>query len=562
MLIFITGGNIKMKFDERGFPIWETFNKATIIERHGDMYKFRKMYEGKHHEIFERPEVFIKRGELIDSYQTASNGRTMPSNIRTPYIVINIAKSIVNVPSRFVSRSIGNITTNYPTDNNEAVIDTEDEGGELIEGTETEDINGQVIDLQQEIIDQISLNSKLDNMMNISQLQIDGGIVAVPIIANDRISIQFKERNVYYPHDDGRGVDLIYELNQTEEEKEKEVSFVHVHTEKEQDNGLQVVHRLYQRDAEGAMQEVQEPALIKEKLGIEQQEIFFAGRQRTFINYLANRPTFNNRLGVSELDGLESKQDEVNWSITRSAQTFQRNGKPKISVTREMLSRMAQLSEQKYGQAGVIDHEMLEVTSFDENGKSIEIHQIDVTKIGDINYIKELVRAMLAETETSEAAIEFSRASGLAASQSGIAKFYDLMTSIVKAEGILEQYIEFLKDCFESALWLANQKDNNIIIERPNIAVRDMIPTPRAEITTEQTSRFTNNVQSIEETVRQLHPDKSTEWINDEVERIEAAKSSIDSQGMANANSTLQDFMNNRDAEGNPLNPDGSIVQE
>ncbi|MEJ7501139.1 hypothetical protein WL577_13815, partial [Staphylococcus pasteuri] len=84
-------------------------------------------------------------------------------------------------------------------------------------------------------------------------------------------------------------------------------------------------------------------------------------------------------------------------------------------------------------------------------GQSIQIHQIDTTKIGDMTYIKDIVRAMLAETQTSENAVEIVKRESSNA-QSGVAKFYDLMVSIIKSEKIRDEYVEFLKDVIESTL--------------------------------------------------------------------------------------------------------------
>ena len=67
------------------------------------------------------------------------------------------------------------------------------------------------------------------------------------------------------------------------------------------------------------------------------------------------------------------------------------------------MNTLKQIASDAYGDENKINHELLEVTEIDEvTGKSMEIHQIDTTKIGDMTYVKEIVRAMLAETQTSE----------------------------------------------------------------------------------------------------------------------------------------------------------------
>ena len=486
---------------------WQTFGKDVIIDIHGDMYYYRNLYEGNHHEIFPRAINLINRGEIVDVY--ADDKINSPKNVRTPYIMLNVSKIIVDVPSMFVSRSIGQVKTNHTvnsigqeemkdtennTDNAQAnennfeTNNTDDEtnvenstqnNGEsdLFETTDTNDFNAVAQDPQQATIDQIIQNSKLNHYMNITQLQVDGGIVAVPSMRNDQISIDIKERNVYYPHDDDMGVDLVYELPQTVEEEINKISYVHVYTERQNGQSVTTYHRLYSRNKNNEMELVIEPAIIEDKLRLGERfnngvlEKTFAGRQRLFVCYLPNNPTFMNELGNSTLKGLDGKQEEVNWTLTRTAQTFERNGKPRISIPKGTMNTLKQIAADAYGDENKINHELLEVTEIDEvTGKSMEIHQIDTTKIGDMTYVKEIVRAMLAETQTSENAVELVKRD-TANSQSGTAKFYDLIVSIIKSERIRNEYVEFLKDIIESALWFANKKDSSVIIERPNITV-------------------------------------------------------------------------------------------
>lgn len=568
---------------------WQRFGKDVIIDIHGDMYYYRNLYEGNHHEIFPRAINLINRGEIVDVY--ADDKINSPKNVRTPYIMLNVSKIIVDVPSMFVSRSIGQVKTNHTvnsigqeemkgtenntnnaqaTKNNLETNNTDDEtnvenstqnNGEsdLFETTDTNDFNAVAQDPQQATIDQIIQNSKLNHYMNITQLQVDGGIVAVPSMRNDQISIDIKERNVYYPHDDDMGVDLVYELPQTVEEEINKISYVHVYTERQNGQSVTTYHRLYSRNKNNEMELVIEPAIIEDKLRLGERfnngvlEKTFAGRQRLFVCYLPNNPTFMNELGNSTLKGLDGKQEEVNWTLTRTAQTFERNGKPRISIPKGTMNTLKQIAADAYGDENKINHELLEVTEIDEvTGKSMEIHQIDTTKIGDMTYVKEIVRAMLAETQTSENAVELVKRD-TANSQSGTAKFYDLIVSIIKSERIRNEYVEFLKDIIESALWFANKKDSSVIIERPNIMLKDMLPQPKQELSTDNIAKYNAKVQSLEETVRANNPDKSEEWVQEEIQRIEDEKSSIDSLSLTNGAMNLQQFMNNRDENGDPI---------
>lgn len=578
---------------------WQVFGRETIVDIHGDMYYYRDLYEGNHHELFPRAKNLIKRGEIIDVYAD-KDGNPSAKNIRTPYIMLNVAKMIVDVPAMFVSRSIGQIKTNHSAtsigqqemnndnnniddaqqqNNNNTTNNIQDDesaqnstqnnaDNTIYEKADTNDFNAEVQDPQQATIDQILRNSRLNHYMNITQLQVDGGIIGVPSMRNNQISLQIKERNMYYPHDDELGADLVYEIPQTKEEEANKISYVHVYTERQNGQSVTTLDRLFLRDKNNELQLVTDAQVIEDKLHLGETFVngvlqkTFAGRQRLFITYLPNNPTFMNELGNSTLKGLESKQEEVNWTLTRAAQTFERNGKPRISIPKGTMTTLKQLAEDKYGDENQIDHELLEVTEIDEiTGKSMEIHQIDTSKIGDMTYVKEIVRAMLAETQTSENAMELVKRD-TASAQSGTAKFYDLIVSIIKSERIRNEYVEFLKDIIESALWFANKKDSTVIIERPNIMLKDMLPQPKQELSVDNIAKFNAGVQSLEETVRANNPDKSEEWVREEIQRIEDEKASTDSTSILNGRMTMQQFMNNRNADGDPLDENGDVITD
>ncbi|TDM32721.1 hypothetical protein ETI03_03205 [Macrococcoides canis] len=536
---------------------WNKFDKEVIKEKHDDMYFYRDLYDGKHASIFPRAKELISKGEIIDILQY---GEYNAKNVMTPYLMLNICKIIVDTPSLLISRGIGKVKTNFPN-KEQLANDTTTEEAQMIEGTVDNSYNSEVIDLQQETIDQIVKNSKIDHKMNITQLLVDGGIVAVPSMINGQLKLMFKERNVYYPHDDGHGYDLVYELPQTEEEKEAGIDYVHIYTEREDEDRLLTIHKLYKRNGDSDLKVVDDVDFIQDKLGIEQLYQEFPGRKRSFISYLANNATFYNKLGASELKGLAGRQDEVNWTLTRASQTFERNGKPRISITRETMDTLRRIAEDRYGDENKIDHRDLEIQEIGENGQVMQIHQIDVDKIGDMAYLKDIIRGMLAETQTSQAAMEFVRVE-TSSPQSGVAKFYDLLVSLMKAEQIRNDYVEFLKTLFESALWLANKENKNIIIEEPNITVQAMIPVPEKEVTDANIAKYNAKVQSLEETVRRNNPDKTEEWVNEEVERIKSESTSQDSMSVLNGNNTLNNFLNNRQPDGTPLDELGNPIKE
>lgn len=536
---------------------WTKFDKSVIKAIHDDMYYYRKLYKGEHAELFPRAVNLIEKGEIIDNLRY---GERRGKNVTTPYLMLNVCKMIVDVPTLLITRSIGQLKTNFPAEQ-QLVEQTTNEQAQMIEGTNDNSFNGQVIDLQQETIDQIIDNSRLDHSKILTQLQVDGGIVSVPAMINGQLKLLIKERNVYYPHDDGQGYDLVYEVPQTEEERTGGYDFVHIYSEVEEENRLTTIHRLYKRNGESELEQVLDEAFIKERLGLEELYQSFIGRMRSFINYLPYNATFMDELGVSALQGMANRQDEVNWTITRAAQTFERNGKPRISITKETMTTLQNMALDIYGDKNKIDHRWLEIQEIGEDGQTMQIHQIDIKNIGDMEYIKDIIRGMLTETQTSEAAFDFVRRE-TSSPQSGIAKFYDLIVSLMKAEQMRKRYIDFLQESIENCLWLANSINSNIIIEKPVVQVTEMIPTTAKEMADESIAKFSNGVQSLDETVRELHPDKSEEWITEELDRIESSKTSQDSMSLLNGNMSLNNFLNNTNAQGQPLDEAGQPITD
>lgn len=518
------------------------FTQEDIVNTHGDMFKYRDLYDGFHSKLFDRAKAQIESGEIIDRIEY---GDVKAQNVQTPYIVVNISRMIVDIPTLFITRSLGKMQTNYPINEMEREDDFETDE-EHIEDTSNNVFEDNLFDLQQETLDQIETNSNFSkwHSMNIKQWQIDGGIVAVPEFINGQIKLTFKERNVYYELDDGKTYQLRYIVERGEEK------FIHVHEEIEGEDELIGSHTVYKMNEDGELSEVEDEELIFEitKLEREERNYILKGRKRTLFVYLPYNPTFMNEYGRSVLMGQEGKQDEVNWTVTRSAQVFERNGKPRISVSKEVMDRLMQVSMDKYGVDNKFDHRDLEVTTIDEDGRSLEIHQIDIAKIGDITYVKDIIKMMLMETQTSEKAIDFFTGEGGRA-QSGTAKFYDLFLSIMKSEQMRKQYVEFIQQGVENCMWLLNQDNKDIIVEKPIIVQEDMMPVTSKETSTLNNQSYSAGTQSLEQTVRNNNPDKSEEWILDEVEKIEGERTSQDSFTLGRGNMTATNFNDNIDPD-------------
>lgn len=533
----------------------EQWNTEIIAKYHGDVHKMRDIYEGNHIDHFERAKSLLNSQEIVDP----NNPDMLTPLVKTPYIVMNMAKPVAETPATLIARSIGKITSSL--DNNEAVNDAADAKGEdTIEGS------GEVDDLQNEMLRQIAKNSDLEteHWSNIVQHQIDGGLVGVPYKDAKGLRIEFKTRDMFFPHEDKLGADIVSER---EIDGEK---YLHVYRERIEEDILNLDERgnptskvtaentlYYLNDTQ--LKRV-EDSLTMEILGIKLLKREYPRRSRLFIQYFANNKTFMKPWGVPAFDGLLGHQDEINIRLTRNAIIFERNSTPRLAVTEDIFAKMEDEAFQTFGDAGkyFMNHELLEIVTMDENGKSMEVIQVDVKNIGGVEWVDKLIREVLVLTNTSQKAIDFfSNDDNAASAVSGVAKFYDLFVSIVKAERIQKEYISFLKNLFEGCLWLENQENPLVQVEEPDIALNDMVPVTRTDLIAENLPALEAGAMSIETFVRRTNPFASEEWIQEEIERIEEEKQSVDSIGLAvGGGQTAEDFADQRDKEGNPLPAD------
>ncbi|WP_445506802.1 hypothetical protein [Niallia sp. 03190] len=520
---------------------WTKWNEEIVKKTHGEIYIHRDMYTGNHANIFQRAKDLIEKGEIIDNIV---GGKQRAINVQTPYIIANVSKLIPEIPAMLVARSIGKVKSsiNSSEEQNSSANEETDELIDEGQGAANEEIDN----LQNELIKQIAKNSNLqfEHWGNIVQHQIDGAIVGVPWKDENGIRIDFKMRDVYFPHEDGLGCDLAFERSFNDED------YLHVYRERAEYGSLVTTHFLFKMEND-KLEEVEE-SIAKELLGLDTLTETFEGRSRPFIVYWPNEKNMMNPLGTSSLKNQEGKQDEINWTLTRSAITFERNGKPRIAVSKEIMQALQQKAFERYGDEGKIDHRDLEITTYDDNGKAMEVIQIDISKIGDIQWIKDLMKLMFIETRTSEKAVDFYMDSSTAA-QSGIAKFYDLFVSITKAEQIQSEYIYFLQQLFENCLWLANQDDPNVIIEEPEIQLNEMVPISRKEMIESNSIEFKDGSASLETVVRRNNPHASEEWIEEELARIEEGKQDDDTFSLVSSRQTLNNLQDNRDKDGNPI---------
>lgn len=111
--------------------------------------------------------------------------------------------------------------------------------------------------------------------------------------------------------------------------------YLHVHEEIEHEGYVEGNHTLYNYSTRGSKLEVvEDEQLIQELININKVNRHYKlmNRTKTLFVYLPYEPTFQNKMGNSAIKGQEGKQDEVNWTLTRTAQVFERNGRPRIAI--------------------------------------------------------------------------------------------------------------------------------------------------------------------------------------------------------------------------------------
>src|SRR5699024_10709555 len=95
-----------------------------------------------------------------------------------------------------------------------------------------------------------------------------------------------------------------------------------------------------------------------------------------------------------------------------------------------------------------------------------------------------------------------------------------------------------------------------VTIEEPEIILKSMIPISRKELIEENNLAYTSKTQSLETTIRRNNPNASEEWVQEELYRVEAEGANDDSFSLMAGRQSLQQFMGNKDKDGNPIEED------
>jgi hypothetical protein len=124
---------------------------------------------------------------------------------------------------------------------------------------------------------------------------------------------------------------------------------------------------------------------------------------------------------------------------------------------------------------------------------------------------------MMAISKTSPQAVGLKEANG----ESGIALLYLWIQSVIKGESIKDKFDSGIKDAIRKCILLENTLGGtNYPVVDPVIEWGDMVPKAEGERDKEESEKFEKGVQSLETTIRNIHPDWSEKAIHEELKKI------------------------------------------
>lgn len=472
----------------------QKFPPKPFDEDYEHIQFFRDLYEGNHKDIFPRAQEIGKQTVRSQyklkryNYRYMRNLKTKLENQSsdTHYVMVNLASSVVELPADLINRSIGNISG-----------DTESDEGLLA------------------FVTAVTSASKAKSKLwpAIVQHQIDGG-VAYRIRSSETRGIWFewKEADVYYEHEDGLGADFAW----TEESGDE--SYLRVERQRLVAEGLVLSQFVYLMNGTAVEKELDFANFAEEKrLEVEAMTIF-PGITELMCGYVPNDETLMRPRGRSALRNIAEIQEEINWTITRDSIVFEKHGKPKLAIPKRLWDSVANQNDSLYGKRFVRGAD-LEVVSYDENNGAVPMYITwDAQTEQSFKHVSRLIEYMMSVSKTAATAIGLGKAGG---TMSAKAILYEWIQSVIKAEAIRSKFDQAMKDAYRKCMLLSNELNGtDFIVQSPVIEWTDMLPKADAENDEQEAAKYDKGVQSLEATVRNLHPDWSEKAIEEEINKI------------------------------------------
>ncbi|HHY74044.1 MAG TPA: phage portal protein [Bacillus bacterium] len=476
-----------INYVNQSFPP-EPFNKFIETIRY-----YRALYDGNHEDIFPRAQQLFD-SDIRSKIQYRKHprryfryGHVEPKVTLPHYVVVNFSSVVAELPADLINRSLGNISGD--TEKDEQLLD---------------------------YVKQIEKISKIQSKIwpAVVQHQVDGAIAYRCRWTQEKGAwFEFKPIDMYFEHEDEMGADIAWV-----EDRGKE-KYLRVERQRLENNQLLIEQLVFLMEGEKVKEQIDSQEYAQQYDIVIPDDLVLDGVNELMCDILPNDETLLEPRGRSGLRNIDTIQDEINWTITRDSIVFEKHGKPKLAIPRKLWDTVAQTNEKFYGQRFVRNAD-LEVVSYDENnGATPQYITWDAQTEQSFEHVKRLIDYMLSISKTSAQAAGVNTDAG---SRSAIAILYEWIQSVIKAEAIKDKFDVFIKDAFRKCIILENTLGSSQFeVKEPVIEWGDMLPKADSERDTEESTKYEKGVQSLETTIRNIHPDWSEEAIMDELEKIQ-----------------------------------------
>lgn len=462
-----------------------------------DMQYFRALYQGDHEAIFPRAMSLVD-SETVQRH-TRGPGRIKrlrpidkQRNAMHHYVVVNLTPVIAELPADLINRALGNISA-----------DTE---------------NGAELAFIQEVAKKAETAAKIWGA--VVQQQIDGR-VAYRIRRNEsgRVWFEWVLGDRYFPHSDDEGADFAWIEEQGEAPRKDR--FLRVERHRLDGDKATIDQLVFKMEGNTVGDQIEIAAYANAYGQSIPEPVEINGVDELLCGLVVNNDTLLAPRGVSALNGIDTIQEEINWTITRDSIVFEKHGKPKLAIPRKLWETVADKNNQHYGQRFVRSAD-LEVVSYDENNGAVPQYIVWDAKLEQsFEHVQRLIEYMCAVSKTSPQAAGVKEAKG----ETGVALLYLWIQSVIKAEAIKDKFDQAMKDAIRKCILLENTLGGkNLKPDAPVIEWGDMLPKAESERDSEEIEKYTAGAQSLETTVRKLHPDWTEKAIAEEIKKIEDEK--------------------------------------
>ncbi len=467
----------------------EKFPPPPFDEEVQQIHYFRDLYDGNHENIFPRAQELAKETQvtkILRKPRKAYLRKTVEKTAQHHYVIVNFSSVIAELPADLINRSLGNISADTEKDK-------------------------ELLEFVQQVIKTSKINQNI--WAAVVQHQVDGGIAYRIRRDMKGTWFEWKPADLYFEHDDGLGADIPWIETRGEEK------YLRVERQRLEGNKLIIQQLVFKMDNETTKEEmdIKEYAQFYNIEIPEDQEL--EGINELMCGFIPNDETLLNPRGRSGLRNIDVIQEEINWTITRDSIVFEKHGKPKLAIPRALWDTVANKNKTYYGERFVRNAD-LEVVSYDEKNGAVPLYITwDAKTEQSFEHVQRLIDYMLAISKTSAQAVGVNTDEG---GRSAIAILYEWIQSVIKAEAIKDKFDNAIKDATRKCMILENALGKtDFQIADPVVEWADMLPKANSEKDEEEIKKYEGGVQSLETTIRNLHPDWSEEAIMAEVEKIQ-----------------------------------------